>query len=135
MVNLGRKPEFELGTWRPPHLNTPRFLPRSLRTNAPFTRQSQPPKKVRETGALSSNAVPASRRATLRAALLEIGRGDWIRTSDLVVPNDARYQTALHPVEAPFLMKDDFNPFSFKESGKTGAQIFAGEPDSARKTT
>ena len=26
------------------------------------------------------------------------GRDDWIRTSDLVVPNDARYQTAPHPV-------------------------------------
>ena len=25
------------------------------------------------------------------------GRGDWTRTSDLVVPNDARYQTAPHP--------------------------------------
>jgi hypothetical protein len=26
-----------------------------------------------------------------------IGRGDWIRTSDLLVPNQTRYQTALHP--------------------------------------
>ena len=26
-----------------------------------------------------------------------IGRGDWARTSDLIVPNDARYQTAPHP--------------------------------------
>ena len=25
------------------------------------------------------------------------GRGDWIRTSDLLVPNQTRYQTALHP--------------------------------------
>ena len=25
-------------------------------------------------------------------------RDDWIRTSDLVVPNDARYRAALHPV-------------------------------------
>lgn len=25
------------------------------------------------------------------------GRDDWIRTSDLVVPNDARYRAALHP--------------------------------------
>ena len=24
-------------------------------------------------------------------------RDDWIRTSDLVVPNDARYRAALHP--------------------------------------
>ncbi len=26
------------------------------------------------------------------------GRGDWIRTSDTVVPNHVRYQAALHPV-------------------------------------
>lgn len=26
-----------------------------------------------------------------------IGRDDWIRTSDLFVPNEARYQAALHP--------------------------------------
>ena len=25
------------------------------------------------------------------------GRGDWIRTSDLLLPKQARYQTALHP--------------------------------------
>lgn len=24
-------------------------------------------------------------------------RDDWIRTSDLIVPNDARYQATLHP--------------------------------------
>ena len=28
-----------------------------------------------------------------------IGRDDWIRTSDLFVPNEARYQAALHPEE------------------------------------
>ena len=33
-----------------------------------------------------------------RSTWAEIGRDDWIRTSDLVVPNDARYQTAPHPV-------------------------------------
>ena len=27
-------------------------------------------------------------------------RDDWIRTSDLVVPNDARYRATLHPVKA-----------------------------------
>ena len=26
-----------------------------------------------------------------------LGRDDWIRTSDFVVPNDARYRAALHP--------------------------------------
>ncbi len=30
----------------------------------------------------------------------EIGRGDWIRTSDLFVPNEARYQTAPRPGES-----------------------------------
>jgi hypothetical protein len=25
------------------------------------------------------------------------GRDDWIRTSDLFVPNEARYRAALHP--------------------------------------
>jgi hypothetical protein len=29
--------------------------------------------------------------------LWESGRGDWIRTSDLFVPNEARYQAALRP--------------------------------------
>ncbi len=28
-----------------------------------------------------------------------IGRDDRIRTCDLIVPNDARYQTVLHPVK------------------------------------
>jgi hypothetical protein len=27
-----------------------------------------------------------------------VGRDDWIRTSDLFVPNEARYRAALHPV-------------------------------------
>ena len=31
-----------------------------------------------------------------------IGRDDWIRTSDLFVPNEARYQAALHPEENSF---------------------------------
>lgn len=30
-------------------------------------------------------------------AFLEECRDDWIRTSDLFVPNEARYRTALHP--------------------------------------
>ena len=32
-------------------------------------------------------------------AQVACNRGDWIRTSDLFVPNEARYQAALHPVE------------------------------------
>lgn len=31
----------------------------------------------------------------------DLGRDDWIRTSDLVVPNDARYRAALHPALEP----------------------------------
>jgi hypothetical protein len=33
----------------------------------------------------------------IRLLRLKGGRDDWIRTSDLVVPNDARYRAALHP--------------------------------------
>ena len=29
--------------------------------------------------------------------ILQIGRGDWIRTSDLLNPIQVRYQTALRP--------------------------------------
>ncbi len=29
------------------------------------------------------------------------GRGDWIRTSDFLLPKQARYQAALHPVARP----------------------------------
>ena len=29
--------------------------------------------------------------------MLEIGRDDWIRTSDPFVPNEVRYRAALHP--------------------------------------
>ena len=31
--------------------------------------------------------------------MINKSRDDWIRTSGLVVPNDARYQAALHPEE------------------------------------
>lgn len=31
------------------------------------------------------------------------GRRDWIRTSDLLVPNETRYQAALHSVIEPNL--------------------------------
>ena len=31
------------------------------------------------------------------------GRGDWVRTSDLLFPKQARYQTALHPATKTYL--------------------------------
>ena len=31
------------------------------------------------------------------------GRGDWVRTSDLLFPKQARYQTALHPAAKTYL--------------------------------
>ena len=38
------------------------------------------------------------RRKTLVTQPLEIiGRGDWIRTSDLMLPKHAHYQAVLHP--------------------------------------
>ena len=30
------------------------------------------------------------------------GRGDWVRTSDLLFPKQARYQTALHPAKKTY---------------------------------
>ena len=33
----------------------------------------------------------------IKAILNGLCRGDWIRTSDLCVPNAARYRTTLHP--------------------------------------
>lgn len=36
-------------------------------------------------------------RATNNLSLYNINRDDWIRTSDPFVPNEVRYQAALHP--------------------------------------
>jgi hypothetical protein len=41
--------------------------------------------------------------ATHAALRFTIGRGDWIRTSDLLNPIQVRYQTALRPV--PLLLR------------------------------
>src|SRR5436190_11905063 len=64
----------------------------------------------RQTPNRSRHAIPNVARATLcetlswaqkrppfQTALLISGRGERIRTSDLTVPNRARYQTALRP--------------------------------------
>jgi hypothetical protein len=40
----------------------------------------------------------------------EDGRGDWIRTSDLFVPNEARYQTAPRPEPWPEYDRADARP-------------------------
>ena len=37
----------------------------------------------------------------------EIGRSDWIRTSDFVVPNDALYQAELHSDRMAILQQVD----------------------------
>ena len=43
------------------------------------------------------NVTPTSGGAARGSARGGSGRGDWIRTSDLFVPNEARYQTAPRP--------------------------------------
>ncbi len=43
------------------------------------------------------------RTASLRTPDVPIHRGDWIRTSGLLLPKQARYQTALRPVCFLFL--------------------------------
>ncbi len=46
---------------------------------------------------LESISMGSAVRAHGIGPLRESGRGDWIRTSDLFVPNEARYQAALRP--------------------------------------
>jgi hypothetical protein len=51
--------------------------------------------------ALKQNSAPAFKLTRCRIAqflLAQAGRGDWIRTSDLLNPIQVRYQTALRPV-------------------------------------
>lgn len=45
-----------------------------------------------------------------------IGRGDWNRTSDLIVPNDTRYQTAPHPEAKTYGKKSDHEQSNFKDT-------------------
>ena len=58
----------------------------------------------KETGALESTAPTSSLSCfPLRWVELDerdplLGRGDWIRTSDLMLPKHAHYQAVLHPV-------------------------------------
>ena len=47
-------------------------------------------------------ACPENEKAgNFRCRLSQVCRDDWIRTSGLVVPNDARYRAALHPAHCP----------------------------------
>ena len=60
------------------------------------------------------------------------GRGDWIRTSDLFVPNEARYQTALRPDFGRGRMGQFRQGASRKGEeghfGPSGQRPFGGEP-------
>src|SRR5262245_62270590 len=47
----------------------------------------------------------AASKATTSLDPVEGGRGDWIRTSDLSVPNRALYQAEPRPVETPSLSR------------------------------
>ena|GEM_PF-5146563 len=42
----------------------------------------------------------------LSQLVLGISRDDWIRTSGLFVPNEARYRAALHPEKINIIIKD-----------------------------
>lgn len=59
----------------------------------------------------------------------ENGRGDWIRTSDLFVPNEARYQAAPRPDPASQPMR---NNAQFRDFLNRGPYLRAGPADSAR---
>ena len=48
-------------------------------------------------GASARSGTARTRERSPTRARLRNGRGDWIRTSDLFVPNEARYQTAPRP--------------------------------------
>ena len=72
-------------------------------------RWKSPTKKLRRTGASLSNGAsgkirtrdPRLRRPLLYPTELQThmdGRDDRIRTCDILLPKQARYQTALHPV-------------------------------------
>jgi hypothetical protein len=45
----------------------------------------------------SLSAAPPSNMKKARKYGLEIGRDDWIRTSDPLTPSQVRYQAAPHP--------------------------------------
>ena len=52
---------------------------------------------VVEFGAQDPSVLVRGQSSQLSGTAEPYGRGDWIRTSDLFVPNEARYQAALRP--------------------------------------
>ena len=88
----------------------------------PVVLPGRPPKeKTRTRG--SASLVLSNRNCSLCGD----GRGDWIRTSDLFVPNEARYQTAPRPDRAPEY--DASGPRT--QGGPRLFEPFMGEPPGA----
>ena len=56
------------------------------------------------------------------------GRGDWTRTSDLVVPNDARYQLRHTPTKFGFFLR----LFSLTDAKQLWDEVALGVPNDAR---
>lgn len=55
------------------------------------------------------------------------GRGDWTRTSDLVVPNDARYQLRHTPTKFGLLRR-----ISLADAKQLWDEVALGVPNDAR---
>ena len=60
---------------------------------------------------------------TLSLSLNIFGRGDWIRTNDLSVPNRAHYQAVLRPDKTCHILRESMSPGQYivprKRSSKT----------------
>lgn len=58
-----------------------------------------------------------------------IGRGDWNRTSDLLVPNETRYQAALHPDDvSAFYPKEPFSQYPSSKNLCLSSSLAASGP-------
>jgi hypothetical protein len=69
------------------------------------------------------------REASLETILVEkSGRGDWTRTSDLVVPDHARYQLRHTPTKLGFLLPR----ISLTEAKQLWDEVALGVPNDAR---
>ena len=64
----------------------------------------------------------------------EIGRDDWIRTSDPLTPSQVRYQAALHPEIVACCQRRDIsrplqsNGLLDRSTGPLGRQLIDGPP-------
>gem|GEM_PF-5336650 len=73
--------------------------------------QADPAEGLSVTELASPVSARSGSNCVLHPALLLLaftsqnGRDDWIRTSDLLVPNQAHYQAVLHPVFLFFRLK------------------------------